>query len=140
MLSHEYKQTKESGVKKVHLPGFLKAVLVALGLTLVVFLLFSLLLTYTPLPESAVPFITTITVVLSVVVAGGMSAGAAGRRGYLNGALTGIGYVLVLYVLSLLITGDFLFSPYILILLAIGLFGGAFGGILGINLAAGRRR
>ncbi|MBR7163438.1 MAG: TIGR04086 family membrane protein [Clostridia bacterium] len=100
----------------------------------------ALLLTYTGLSENAIPFITTVTMVVSVMLAGMVSAKSGRSRGYLNGALTGILYALVLYVISLLVSGSFFCNNYILILLAIGIFGGAFGGILGINMSAKGKR
>ncbi len=134
MKQFEYKQVKErSGVSSVLLT-FGKAVLYALGFTLLVFFLFSLLLTYTGLSEGLIPFIGTATAVLSMMLAGGIFARARKTRGYLNGGLTGVFYALVLYLASLLISGEMYGSSYIFVLLAIGLFGGAFGGILGINL------
>ena len=140
MYSGEYKQVKETGSFQSAWRGFLKAMLIALGFTLLVFFLCALLLTYTHLPERAIPFIVTVTAVISVVIAGAVAAGTAGRRGYLNGAFMGAAYAFLLYLVSLLVSGDFYFGTYILILLAIGLFGGAFGGILGINLSGKHRR
>ncbi len=120
--------------------GFGKAILFAVGFTLIVFFIAALLLTYTGLSESTIPFITTVTMVISVVLAGMVSAKAGKGRGFLNGAVTGILYALLLYVISLLVSGRFFCNVYILILLAIGIFGGAFGGILGVNMKAGRKR
>ena len=62
------KQIQETGVAKPVLIGFGKAVLVALVFTLLVFFIAALLLTYTHLSESAIPFITTVTLVVSVVL------------------------------------------------------------------------
>ncbi len=139
MIRNEYKQVKETGASTGMLPALLKAQGFALALTLLIFFICALLLTYTGLPEGAIPFITTLTVVLSVVIAGAVLAKTVGRRGYLNGSLAGIVYALVLYVLSIVLSGDFHFSPYILILACICLVGGAFGGIIGINLSGKRR-
>lgn len=134
------KAVSEVGVFKNVFSGFGKAIIIAVGFTLVVFFIAALLLTYTGLSESAIPFITTVTMVVSVVLAGLVSAKAGKSRGYLNGALTGLLYALLLYVISLLVSGSFFCNVYILILLAIGIFGGATGGILGINMRARRKR
>ena len=134
------KQIQETGVAKPVLIGFGKAVLVALVFTLLVFFIAALLLTYTHLSESAIPFITTVTLVVSVVLAGATSARKAKSRGYLSGGVTGVLYALVLQIVAMLISGSFQIGPYIFVLLAIGLFGGAIGGILGINLSARRKR
>lgn len=134
------KQMKESGTLRSGLAGFGKAVLMALGFTLVIFFLFALLLTYTNLSEGSIPFIATITVVLSVMLAGIVSAKTGKSRGYLNGALTGVLYVLLLYLVSMLIFGGMYFNTYIPVLLAIGVFGGAVGGIIGINTSVKNKR
>ena len=134
------KTIKDSGSGKTFFSGFGKGLLVALGFTLLVFFLVALLLTYTRLSENAIPFITTVTMAVSVVLAGCFSARQKKTRGLLNGGLTGVCYALLLYLISLLISGSFYLSPYILVLLAIGIFGGAFGGILGVNLTGKRKR
>ncbi len=134
MKQFEYKTTTEHGILSGTLLSFGKAVLFALGFTLIVFFIFALLLTYTGLPESAIPFIGTITAVLGMMIAGGVFARTKKTRGYLNGGLTGVFYALLLYALSLLISDQPENGTYILVLMAIGLFGGAFGGILGINM------
>lgn len=138
-MRSEYKQVKETGALRGTVPGALKALAVSLGLTFIIFLVSALLLTYTKLSEGAIPFITLITVVLSVVTGGGMLAKTAGKRGYLNGALAGILYALVLYGASLCMGGGIHAYPYIFVLLAICLVGGAFGGIMGINLTGKRK-
>ena len=140
MKQFEYKQVKERGAVSSFALTFGKAVLYAVGFTLLVFFLFSLLLTYTALPESTIPYIGTATVVLSMMLAGGIFARARKSRGYLNGGLSGVFYALVLYLVSLLISGELFCSAYIFVLLSIGLFGGAFGGILGINLFTKHKR
>ena len=139
-MSNDYKQTASPGFWGGRFGGFVKAMLIAVGFTVLVFFICALLLTYTGLSESAIPFIVIITAVTSVILAGTVTGKRAGQRGYLNGALTGVAYMALLYVISLLVGGDFYFGTYILILLIIGLFGGAFGGILGINLSLRRRR
>ncbi len=137
---NSYKIATEGGAFGAALSGFVKAVLAAVILTLCVFLVAALLLTYTGLSEGAIPFITTVTLVLSVMLAGAISARRGKNRGFINGGLTGILYALVMYVISLLVSGSFHFSGYIPVLLAIGLFGGAAGGILGVNIGTKRKR
>ncbi len=140
MAQFDYKTTKEHGAVAETILSFGKAVLFALGFTLVVFFVFALLLTYTNLSESTIPLIGTMTAVLGMMIAGGVFARTKKNRGYLNGGLTGVFYALLLYVLSILISGGSGSSAYVFVLLAIGLFGGAFGGILGINVLTKPKR
>lgn len=140
MYHEEYKTVKDTGAVRSGLLGFGKAVLWAFGVTAAVFVLAALLLTYTPMPESLIPFVVILTAVVSVI-AGGMSASRSAKsKGWLNGAVTGILYSVILYFFSSLAGEGFYFSGYILVMLAVGLFAGAFGGILGINLSDKRKR
>lgn len=140
-MNHDtYNQVKETGFLKNTLPGLVKALLLALGVTAAVFLIAALLLTYTSLSEGTVPFIAIAAAVLGVLLGGAAFAKVSGRRGYLSGAAVGLFYALVLYVAACAVSGSAsACGAYIFILAAIGLFGGAFGGILGINTGARRR-
>ncbi|MBR6729538.1 MAG: TIGR04086 family membrane protein [Clostridia bacterium] len=140
MYSEAYKQVKDTAPASVFGRRLVKAVPLAFGLTFVVFALCALLLTYTGLPEGAIPTISIITALLSVIGAGITATRGIAGRGYLFGALTGLFYVFLLYILACLFAGELYVNSYILILLAIGLFGGALGGILGINVSTGKKR
>ena len=131
---------KETGFVKNALPGLIKALLLALGVTAAIFFAAALLLTYTALSEGTVPFIALAAAVLGVLSGGAAFAKVSGRRGYLSGAAVGLLYALVLYITACAVSGSAsACGAYILILIAIGLFGGAFGGILGVNTGARRR-
>ncbi len=140
MFGDAYKQVKDTGKGALVRHSFVKAIPVALGITVFIFLISALLLTYTALPEASIPFITILAAVVSTVLAGTVAARGAKSKGYLVGSVAGIGYALLLYLLSFLFAGGLYFNMYILILLVIGLFGGAFGGILGINISVGKKR
>ena len=69
-MNHDtYNQVKETGFLKNTLPGLIKALLLALGVTAAVFLIAALLLTYTSLSEGTVPFIAIAAAVLGVLLA-----------------------------------------------------------------------
>ncbi len=140
MLSTSFKQVKESNFSILSRSGFLRGLGLALGFTFSVFLISALLLTYTPLPESAIPLISLGTLLVSILLSGAVSAKKVGHHGYLSGALAGCTYCLLLYLASMIIAGEWIFGSYVLILLLIGVFGGAAGGIIGINLSPKKRR
>lgn len=135
----EHKQVKEKFDFPFSWKGFLRGLAAAILLTLGIFVIGALLLTYTPLPEAAIAPIAIITQVLSVMLAGAVQASYAGHHGYLAGGVTGLAYTLLLYLVSLLVAGEIHFGSYFFILLIIGLFGGAVGGIVGINLFRAHR-
>ena len=134
MLFDSAKPIQEKPSVPFSLKGFLLGLLWAISLTLLSFVLFALLLTYTSLPEGAIPWIALLTQVASVAVAAAISAAQVGHHGYLSGGLMGLCYTLLLYLISLLFAGTFRVGSHFFILLIIGLFGGAVGGIIGINL------
>jgi len=55
-------------------------------------------------------------------------------KGWLNGAIVGFIYMLILYLVSSIVYREFAINSYVLILLGIGILSGSIGGILGINL------
>jgi len=140
MISETYKQVKDVSSGSGRLLQVARALLLGLGITLLLFVIFALLLAYTGLPEGAIPFIAIVTAIISASIAGISAAKSASSRGYLSGGLVGILYVLVLYVLSFIPAGGLYANMYILILLGIGILAGAFGGILGINLSTRKKR
>lgn len=111
-----------------------KSLVISFGFTFVVFAVFALLLTYTGLPDSTIGTVVFVTMVIAVMLAGFMSARNATSRGWLNGALGGLLYVAILYMLGALFVTGFVFDKYVLSLLAVGFLSGAVGGIVGINM------
>ncbi len=140
MYHEEYQAVKDTGAVKCGLINFGKAMLWAFGFTAVLFFLEALLLTYTPVSEKLIPFFVILTAVVSVIFAGMRASRTAKSKGWLNGALTGILYILILYFISSLAGDGFYMNAYILVMLAVSVFAGAIGGILGINLSDKRKR
>jgi len=116
-------------------PGaVLKAMLISYLITLPVFLLFALILTYTDFPERMILPAVVITTIISILVAGSTVTRNARRKGWLHGALTGLLYMVILYVAGSLAFGDFSINRYGITMVCIGILTGAIGGILGINI------
>ena len=107
MYSEDYKMVKDTGSFKTGAVNFGKGMLWAFLFTVIVFAFAALLLTYTPVSEKTVPFIVVITAVISMIIAGMISSRSARSKGYLNGAITGVLYVLVLYFISAIVAGSF---------------------------------
>ena len=120
--------------------GIVRSVAVSVLVTFALFVVLSLLLTYTSLPEGIIPALVLAVSVISVTAGAASAAKSAASKGYLRGAAAGVIYVFFLYLLSALAAGGFYFNAYLAVLLAIGVFAGAFGGILGINMSDKRKR
>jgi putative membrane protein (TIGR04086 family) len=65
---------------------------------------------------------------------GSTSTRGVKNKGWLNGGIVGMIYMLVLYLASSLVFNDFTVDNYVITMGLIGIFTGAIGGIIGINI------
>lgn len=108
--------------------------LVAILITIISLLIFSILLTHTNISEkSIVPVITIITAV-SILTGSILSVSKIENRGFFNGALVGLIYILAIYILSSIINKNFAINLNSLILISSAVISGMMGGIIGVNM------
>lgn len=116
--------------------GIASALLLAFGVTIPAMLLLAAILTFTDFPEK----FTTIGVVLATLAGlfiAGYRAGTGGdRNGIVRGGLTGLCYMVILYLLSSILFKDFVLGQKGIIMIITGLLAGAVGGLLGENRKA----
>lgn len=117
------------------LPGcMIKGIFVG-AFTGVLFLLISaLLIAYTPVSESLSGTLVFACVAISAMFCGMISSKSVKSKGYLKGALGGIIYISLLYILSSVICGKCTFTVHTMLMFFTGIFAGALGGIFGINM------
>lgn len=111
-----------------------KGVFFSFIVTILFFAVFALLITYANFPETYTYGVVVITTILSVLTGGIVVTKKAKSRGWFFGALSGISYMAILYILNGLVFSEFSFDMYMLTMFFIGFFTGALGGIVGINL------
>ena len=114
--------------------NILKSVGMAYLITLLIFLVLAIILTYTEFPEAMVPTAVVITTLISIMLAGTSVARRARTRGWINGGLAGLVYMLILYLMSSFTVVDFRIDQYVWAMLISGILAGALGGVVGINL------
>ncbi len=131
---YENIKTVESGGISSVATGFLKGAAIATIFTLAVFVVFALLLSYTPLAEETIPFIALITEGLGAAISGFVPARKTGRNGALSGAVCGILYILIIWICASVTSDGLFLDPHIFIMAGISVLMGAIGGILGVNL------
>lgn len=139
-MYNQDKKVSDFGFWQSSVGGFLKGIIWALGLTLVLLTVSSLIITYTPVSESVIPVLSMLCAVVSVAIGGMVSAKTASSKGYLKGALCGITYILVLYIIASLVSEQVSFTSHTLVMFVIGIIVGALGGIMGINSGGRRKR
>ncbi|SCZ07317.1 TIGR04086 family membrane protein [Alkaliphilus peptidifermentans] len=103
-------------------------------LSLLLFLISAILITYTFIGEGLIPIITSIILILGVAYASIYSAIKVGVRGWLHGALVGLVYILILLLFSKFFVSGFVFDRYVIYKIVISVFTGVVGGMIGINI------
>lgn len=116
------------------LPLIGSGVLWGLFLSLLIFALASVIISYTAVPERILPYLSFFTSVISIFVGSLYVSRRIGFQGWLNGGLTGFFYVLVLILLGLFIAGDLPVLSGFIIKIFLGFVFGAVSGIIGMNL------
>lgn len=126
------KEMPQEGAKG-NLIRILKGTGIAVAVTLVILLIYSCLLTYTNINENTMPIIIIITSALSILVGSFISSLHIKKNGLTNGALVGLVYILAIYLISSIISGNFGFTISSAIMVICSVVAGAIGGIIGVN-------
>lgn len=112
----------------------LRSVGIAYLSTIGILALFAALLTYTNLSDIFITAGLVLTAIISNIIAGILISKKARNRGWINGAVGGCVYVVLLYFIGAIFFGNVGIGSGTLMMLAICLFSGAIGGIIGINM------
>jgi len=109
-------------------------VVMGYAITCIIFLGYSMLITYTSMTERNLPMVVAVTTLLSVVVAGFDAARSAENNGWFWGMIAGLVYILILTGLMMGVLQDFAVDNRTLSAFILAIAGGGMGGILGINM------
>lgn len=124
------KETKEKNIFNSLAIGTIFAYFI----TLLVFIIYSLLITYTDVTEKYMQTIIMVTTVISVLVSGFLSTKNIKSKGLLIGILSGVIYFIILLIVAFCILPTIEFNSKLLTLLILSICSGGIGGIIGINL------
>jgi putative membrane protein (TIGR04086 family) len=111
-----------------------KGIGVSYLVTVPLFAVFSFILSRMEFPERYIDPAVLITTMVSILAAGIISSVNLRSRGWMNGAVVGLIYMLILYALSSIVYGSFPVNRHVVIMFVIGAITGAIGGIIGINM------
>ncbi|NMA95466.1 MAG: TIGR04086 family membrane protein [Clostridiales bacterium] len=112
----------------------IRSSIVAIILTLLLFIIFSIVMKVGNLTEDVIPPISQVIRVTSIAFSGALAARSSKSKGWLKGALTGITYMLWAYIISLLFGNKISLDSIAISDIGMGFIVGAIGGIIGINL------
>ncbi|MEW9121272.1 MAG: TIGR04086 family membrane protein [Thermotaleaceae bacterium] len=113
---------------------YLRGIIAAYIFSLVVFFVMAILITYTNMSESIMPTATSIVLVISIIISGTYSGRKLKRRGWLNGAFTGLIYILLMFVVGWMFLDGFTFDRWALYRAITALVSGGIGGMIGVNI------
>lgn len=113
---------------------FGKSLILSILLTFIALLLLSAVLNFTDVSENIIsPSIIVISSVC-IMIGSFIVSKKIKEKGILNGAILGILYMFVLYIISSIANVSFALNVSSLAMIGIGVIAGIFGGILGVNL------
>lgn len=110
-----------------------KGVLCAYALSIAIFLIGSALIQYTALTEAILPFTAMATSLIAIFVGAAYVARSLKTRGWLNGGITGLVYLLGLVILGRIFLPEFSLDMGYAAKTALAFATGAAGGIFGLN-------
>lgn len=131
---------KEQTSGNITIFSVFKGLVVAYLISIPAFVLFALILVNTDFPDKYKTIAVIITTIVSILAAGMTATKGTKSRGWANGSIVGLIYMLVLYILSSIVYNNFSVDRYVITMTVIGVLTGAIGGIAGINLKTGAAR
>lgn len=112
----------------------LKGSITAIVITLILLFIFSIILTYTSIKESAMSPVVIIITAVSILIGSSISTLKIKKMGLVNGALVGLIYILTIYVISSITGLGFALQLQTIIMMLAAIGAGMIGGIIGVNL------
>ena len=102
-------------------------------ITLIGLLVYSIILSYTSVSESTIPTIVIIITAISILIGSTISTSNIKKNGIINGMFVGLIYIAIIYLLSSIVTGNFLLNITSIIMIITSVLTGALVGIIGVN-------
>lgn len=125
---------KDNNKDEKNFSNILKGSIISIIITLVFLVIFSLVIANTNVKESTIiPGIIIISA-MSLLIGSIISTLKVSKKGLLNGALVGLIYIIILYILSSFVNQNFEINVKCLIMIVTSIIMGMIGGIIGINI------
>ena len=118
---------------KNNMKVFIREYIISILLTILLIFILSVLISNTSMPEKIISPATIGITSLSLMIGGFRISKTKKEKGILNGCILGIIYMLTLYIMSAFLTLEFTLTINSIIMISVGILGGAIGGIIGVN-------
>lgn len=124
----------ENTEMKANIIRIIKGSITAIVITLILLFIFSIILTYTSIKESAMSPVVIVITAVSILIGSSISTLKIKKMGLVNGALVGLIYILTIYVISSITGLGFALQLQTIIMMLAAIGAGMIGGIIGVNL------
>ena len=125
----ETKQVIESN----NLTSILKGVAISLVTTFILLVIFAAILTFTNIQENAIVPVVIVITGVSLLIGSTIGNRKIRKNGLINGALVGLIYILILYLISSFLNGNFLLNMKSIIMIIVSIIFGILGGVIAVN-------
>lgn len=115
------------------LTNILKGVGIALITTVTMLIIFSMLLTYTNIQESAINPVIMIITAISILIGSSLGNIKIRKNGLINGGIIGAVYIIIIYLISSILNWRFSLNLQSIIMIVTAVIFGILGGIIGVN-------
>ncbi|MDR7869841.1 MAG: TIGR04086 family membrane protein [Tissierellaceae bacterium] len=122
-------------IKKFNLNNWLIGLAQAFVITFILLLIVALLLRFTDIRESNITLLNNFVLTISIVVSSAVLGRKIKEKGWLNGAILGFLYYLIIIIINLIFNRPLNLGIFLLIRLLIATVLGAIGGMIGVNLS-----
>lgn len=110
-----------------------KGTIMSLLITFLLLIIFSIVLTYTQIPESAINPVIMVITAISILTGSSIENNKIKKNGLINGGIIGALYILIIYIISSILNWKFSLNVQSIIMIVIGIVFGILGGIIGVN-------
>ena len=125
---------EKTTIKEENTPiKIIKGVGIALLITLISLLIFSIILTYTNIEEKTISPVIMIITAISILIGSSIENSKIKKNGLINGGIIGGIYILILYAVSSILNWKFSLNINSVIMIVAAIIFGILGGIIGVN-------
>lgn len=110
-----------------------KGVAIALIMTVVLLIIFSVILTYTNIQENIINPVIMIITAVSILIGSSIANIKIKKNGLVNGGIIGCIYILIIYSISSILNWKFSLNVQSIIMITVAVVFGILGGIIGVN-------
>lgn len=113
--------------------NFIREIIISLLISILLIFILSILISQTSISEKIIIPTTLGIVTFSLLIGGFRISKIKKEKGIIYGGILGMIYMIIIYLISSFANFDFSLNITSILMILLGIIGGAIGGILGVN-------